>query len=85
MTLRNEEGVVVPSNAVQVSQTGNFVFVVEDGVAKVQPVKVERQVGTETRDRVRPQRRRDRRDRRAVAVVERHAASTCARRKVAGS
>jgi RND family efflux transporter MFP subunit len=48
MTLRNEEGVVVPSNAVQVSQTGTFVFVVKDGVAKVQDVKVERQVGTES-------------------------------------
>ena len=48
MTLRNEEGVVVPSNAVQVSQTGTFVFVVKDGVAQVQEVKVERQVGTES-------------------------------------
>jgi RND family efflux transporter MFP subunit len=48
MTLRNEEAVVVPSTAVQVSQTGSFVFVVDNGVAKVQPVKVERQVGGET-------------------------------------
>jgi membrane fusion protein, multidrug efflux system len=48
MTLRNEDGVVVPSNAVQVSQTGTFVFVVKDGVAQVQEVKVERQVGTES-------------------------------------
>ena len=38
MTLRNEEGVVVPANAVQISQTGTFVFVVADGVAQVQPV-----------------------------------------------
>ena len=45
LTLRIEEAVVVPSNAVQVSQTGNFVFVIKDGVAKVQPVKVERTVG----------------------------------------
>ncbi|MGB6587540.1 MAG: efflux RND transporter periplasmic adaptor subunit, partial [Pseudolabrys sp.] len=29
MTLRNEEGVVVPSQAVQVSQTGTFVFVIK--------------------------------------------------------
>jgi RND family efflux transporter MFP subunit len=43
MTLRIEDAVVVPSSAVQISQTGNFVFVVKDGVAKVQPVKVERQ------------------------------------------
>jgi membrane fusion protein, multidrug efflux system len=48
MTLRNEQGVVVPSQAVQVSQTGNFVFVVKDGAAEVQPVKVDRQVGTES-------------------------------------
>jgi RND family efflux transporter MFP subunit len=48
MTLRSEEGVVVPSTAVQVSQSGNFVFVVHDGAAKVQPVKIERQIGRET-------------------------------------
>ena len=48
MTLRTEEGVVVPSTAVQVSQSGNFVFTVKDGVAKVQNVQVERQVGGET-------------------------------------
>ncbi len=45
LTLRIEEAVVVPSNAVQVSQTGSFVFVINDSVAKVQPVKVERTVG----------------------------------------
>jgi len=43
MTLRVEDAVVVPASAVQISQTGNFVFVVKDGVAKVQPVKVVRQ------------------------------------------
>jgi RND family efflux transporter MFP subunit len=48
MILRREEGVVVPSNAVQVSQTGTFVFVIKDGVAQVQSVKVERQVGNES-------------------------------------
>jgi RND family efflux transporter MFP subunit len=48
MTLREEESVVVPNSAVQVSQTGNFIFVVKDGVAKVQPVKVERQAAGET-------------------------------------
>jgi RND family efflux transporter MFP subunit len=41
LTLREEEAVVVPTAAVQVSQTGNFVFVIKDGVAKVQPVKTE--------------------------------------------
>ena len=29
LTLRSEEAVVVPSAAVQVSQTGNFVFVID--------------------------------------------------------
>ncbi|MGA9561075.1 MAG: efflux RND transporter periplasmic adaptor subunit, partial [Pseudolabrys sp.] len=38
MTLRSEEGVVVPSQAVQVSQTGTFVFVIKDGLAQVQTV-----------------------------------------------
>jgi membrane fusion protein, multidrug efflux system len=42
LTLRNEDVVIVPSTAVQVSQTGPFVFVVKDGAATVQPVKVER-------------------------------------------
>ncbi|HEX5212503.1 MAG TPA: efflux RND transporter periplasmic adaptor subunit [Pseudolabrys sp.] len=44
MTLREEDAVVVPTAAVQVSQTGSFVFVIKDGVAKVQNVKVERAV-----------------------------------------
>lgn len=48
VTLRIEDAVVVPSNAVQVSQTGSFVFLVEDGKAKVQPIAVDRQVGLET-------------------------------------
>lgn len=48
MTLRSEDGVVVPSNAVQISQTGTFVFVVQDGLAQIQPVKVERQIGGES-------------------------------------
>jgi membrane fusion protein, multidrug efflux system len=42
MTLRVEEAVVVPSIAVQVSQNGTFVFVVKNGTATVQPVKVAR-------------------------------------------
>jgi membrane fusion protein, multidrug efflux system len=48
LTLREEEAVAVPSAAVQVSQQGSFVFVVKDGVASVQPVKVGRVVGEET-------------------------------------
>jgi RND family efflux transporter MFP subunit len=48
LTLRIEDAVVVPSPAVQVSQTGSFVFVINDNVAKVQPVKVSRTVGTQS-------------------------------------
>jgi membrane fusion protein, multidrug efflux system len=42
LSFREEEAVVVPPTAVQVSQTGSFVFVVKDGVANVRPVKVAR-------------------------------------------
>ncbi len=42
LTVRTESAVVLPTVAVQRSQTGNFVFVVRDGVARVQPVKVDR-------------------------------------------
>ena len=44
LTIRTEDAVVVPTVAVQRSQSGNFVFVVKDGVSKVQPVKVERTI-----------------------------------------
>jgi RND family efflux transporter MFP subunit len=42
LTIRTEEAVVVPSVGVQRSQTGNFVFVVRDGKAQVQPVTIGR-------------------------------------------
>jgi RND family efflux transporter MFP subunit len=42
LIIRTENSVVVPTVAVQRSQSGNYVFVVRDGVAKVQPVKVDR-------------------------------------------
>src|SRR6266404_311286 len=42
LIIRTENSVVVPTVAVQRSQSGNYVFVVKDGVAKVQPVKVDR-------------------------------------------
>ena len=48
LTLRDEEAIVVPSPAVQISQQGTFVFVVKDGKATVQPVKVARLAGKET-------------------------------------
>jgi RND family efflux transporter MFP subunit len=42
LIIRTENSVVVPTVAVQRSQNGNYVFVVKDGAAKVQPVKVDR-------------------------------------------
>jgi membrane fusion protein, multidrug efflux system len=48
LTFREEEAVAVPSAAVQVSQTGTYVFVVVDGAAKVQPVSVARVVAGES-------------------------------------
>src|SRR4051794_32345339 len=42
LVIRTENSVVVPTVAVQRSQSGNYVFVVKDGTAKVQPIKVER-------------------------------------------
>src|SRR3954462_15661193 len=42
LTIRTENAVVLPTVAVQRSQSGNYVFVVKGGVAKVQPVKVDR-------------------------------------------
>jgi multidrug efflux system membrane fusion protein len=48
MTLRVEEAVVVPAAAVQVSQTGPFVYVVKDSIATVQPIKVARTIGNDS-------------------------------------
>lgn len=48
LKVRDEEGVVVPASAVQVSQQGTYVYVVQDGVARVQPVAVARLVGRES-------------------------------------
>jgi membrane fusion protein, multidrug efflux system len=48
LTLREEEAVTVPGPAVQVSQTGSFVFVVKNNAVVVQPVKVARILGEET-------------------------------------
>jgi RND family efflux transporter MFP subunit len=42
LTIRTVDSVVVPTVAVQRSQSGNYVFAVKDGVAKVQLVKVDR-------------------------------------------
>jgi multidrug efflux system membrane fusion protein len=43
--LRTEEAVTVPSAAVQVSQTGNYVYVIKDEKAELRPVKVARTLG----------------------------------------
>jgi multidrug efflux system membrane fusion protein len=48
LTFREEEAVTVPGPAVQVSQTGSYVFVVKDGVASIQPVKVARVLDGQT-------------------------------------
>ncbi|HEY7301632.1 MAG TPA: efflux RND transporter periplasmic adaptor subunit [Xanthobacteraceae bacterium] len=47
LSFREEEAVVLPPNAVQVGQNGSYVFVIKDGVAHVQPVKVARVVDEE--------------------------------------
>jgi multidrug efflux system membrane fusion protein len=48
LTFRVEEAVVVPGQAVQASQTGSFVYVIKNGVASVQAVKVARVLDSET-------------------------------------
>jgi membrane fusion protein, multidrug efflux system len=48
LTLRTEESVVIPTAAVQVSQQGNFVYVVKDNVATVTPVKISQTLGEKT-------------------------------------
>jgi RND family efflux transporter MFP subunit len=47
-TVRVEDNIVVPSDAVQVSQQGSFVYVVRDNVATVRPVMVARVLGDDT-------------------------------------
>jgi membrane fusion protein, multidrug efflux system len=42
------DAVAVPREAIQAGQTGNFVFVVENGVARIKPVTVERDVDGES-------------------------------------
>jgi RND family efflux transporter MFP subunit len=45
LRLREEELVTVPSAAVQVSQAGNYVYVIKDDKAEMRPVKVARMIG----------------------------------------
>ena len=42
LVIRTEDGVTVPTAAVQRSQNGNYVFIMKDGKAHVQPVNVSR-------------------------------------------
>jgi len=48
LKLRSEDAVTVPSAAVQVSQTGTYVYVVKNDVAELHPVKVSRTLGNIT-------------------------------------
>jgi membrane fusion protein, multidrug efflux system len=48
LNFREEEAVIVPSTAVQVGQSGAYVFVIKDGAAKVQAVKVARTLGSDS-------------------------------------
>jgi membrane fusion protein, multidrug efflux system len=48
LNFREEEAVTVPSTAIQVGQEGPYLFVIKDGVASVQKVKVARAFETET-------------------------------------
>jgi membrane fusion protein, multidrug efflux system len=48
LNFRDEDAVLIPSVAVQVGQEGPYVFVVKDGVAKVQPVNVARTLDSES-------------------------------------
>lgn len=48
LNLRQEQAVVIPTAAIQVSQRGTFVFVIKSGAAQVQAVKVSRTVGQAT-------------------------------------
>jgi RND family efflux transporter MFP subunit len=48
LTFREEEAVTVPSTVVQMSQTGSYVFVVDNDVATVRPVQVARVFGSES-------------------------------------
>jgi RND family efflux transporter MFP subunit len=48
LTFREEEAVVVPSAAVQVSQTGTYVFILNGDVVNVRPVVVARVAGTDS-------------------------------------
>ena len=72
MTLRIEDGVVVPANCCADQPDWQFVFVIQDGVAQGAAGQSRTSGRQRKCDRVRSQWRRNRRDRRPVAAVERH-------------
>ena len=48
LVFREEEAVTVPQKAIMASQAGSYVFVVKDGVATINPVKVARSLDFDT-------------------------------------
>jgi len=48
LNIREEEAVTVPTAAVQTSQSGHYVFVIENGSAHVRTVEIEQTMGSET-------------------------------------
>jgi len=48
LSIRQEEAVTVPTAAVQTSQSGHYVFVIDNGIAHVRTVEVDRTMGAET-------------------------------------
>ena len=66
--LRQEKAVTLPSQAIQVGQNGPYVFVVENGVAKVRPVTVDRTVDMQSVIGEGTDGRRDRRARRSIVA-----------------
>ncbi len=73
LTVRAEDAVIVPSVGVQRSQTGNFVFVIKDGKAQVQPVTVSRTFQGNSVIDSGLEGGEDDRDRWPIAAVQRHA------------
>jgi RND family efflux transporter MFP subunit len=47
MTLRKEDAITIPANAIEVSQSGSVVFVIDKGIAKLRHVTTERLMGQE--------------------------------------
>jgi RND family efflux transporter MFP subunit len=48
MTLRKEDAITIPADAIEVSQSGSVVFVIDKGTAELRHITTERQMGQET-------------------------------------